>query len=533
MQNHKDIVIILEIVLKADGLPIQIKSGIEAYISGPENIRSQENLVYHLVDLELISTDNEIIDDRPFYKIAILFLNELINRENNTSKLSLFFLYLALCHLELGDHRCFLAIKNKLFASTEKEKPKLNEEQIIWLGLIHKAFRIYTRDNLDKAKDLFICLGYIDPFYTETPEGDLYTCKEDIEHKLDNSYNSIPLGVGLLEKTRNETQTNYKNQRVLIFGRGFFNSSTTKREHEVFTFLGNSLQSIAVNTIYISSENFKDKIPGEALRLLDKFAATVKEFRPTLVIFDEFGVHSPLPTNDFLGFIFQLREDFRFKLIGLYLDGWIPAQAHAIEKYGKFLDGIWESTSPSDILTDPSFNYIRCPTPFDFSLYKNLQKTRQALFIGTVDAYNTNRSFFIHQLANSSLDITINITNSSKNKRILDNAEYARELCLSKVNVNFAGRPTGKKILTGRVWEALLARSVLLDQFNPEINFYFTPFKHYIPFQSFNDLELCLTFLESNDESCRVVSTLGREHIDRYFRPEKIWSYVFNKVGLF
>ena len=532
MQNHKDIVIILELVLKVDGLPIQIKSGIEEYISDPENIRSQENLVYHLVDLELIATDNGIIDDKPFYKISILFLNKLINGEKNTSKLSLFFLYLALCHLELGDHRCFLVIKNKLFASTEKEKPKLNEEQIIWLDLIHKAFSIYTRDNLDKAKDLFICLGYIDPFYTETPEGDLYTCKEDIEHKLGNSDNSIPLGVGLLEKTRNETQTNYKNQRVLIFGREFFNSSTTKREHEVFKFLRNSLQSIAVNTIYISSENFNDNIPGEALRLLDKLAATVKEFRPTLVIFDQFGVHSPLPTNDFLGFIFQLREDFGFKLIGLYLDGWIPAQAHAIEKYGKFLDGIWESTSPSDILTDPSFNYIRCPTPFDFSLYKDLQKTRQALFIGTVDAYNTNRSFFIHQLANSSLDITINITNSSKNKRILDNAEYARELCLSKVNVNFAGRPTGKKILTGRVWEALLARSVLLDQFNPEINFFLTPFKHYIPFQSFSDLKLCLTFLESNDESCRVVSTLGREHIDRYFTPEKIWSYVFRQVDL-
>ena len=67
----------------------------------------------------------------------------------------------------------------------------------------------------------------IDPFYTETPEGDLYTCKEDIEHKLGNSDDSIPLGVGLLEKTTNETQTNYKNQRVLIFGREFFKSSTT------------------------------------------------------------------------------------------------------------------------------------------------------------------------------------------------------------------------------------------------------------------------------------------------------------------
>ena len=118
MQYHPDIVIILEQILKADGLPIQIKSGIEDYITDPENIRSQENLVYHLVDLELIATDNEIIDDKPLYKIAILFLNKLINGENNTSKLSLFFLYLALCHLELGDHRCFLVIKNKLFAST-------------------------------------------------------------------------------------------------------------------------------------------------------------------------------------------------------------------------------------------------------------------------------------------------------------------------------------------------------------------------------------------------------------------------------
>jgi len=532
MQNHPDIVIILEQILNADGLPIQIKSGIEGYISEPENIPSQENLVYHLVDLELIATDNEIIDDKPLYKIAILFLNKLINGENNTSKLSLFFLYLALCHLELGDHRSFLVTKNKLFALTEKEKPKLNEEQIIWLGLIHKAFRIYTRDNLDKAKDLFICLSYIDPFITEASEGDLYTCKEDFEHKLGNPDNSIPLGVGLLEKTRNETQTNYKNQRVLIFGREFFNSSTTKREHEVFKFLRNSLESIGANTIYISSENFNDNIPGEALRLLDKLAATVKEFRPTLVVFDEFGVHSPLPTNDFLSFIFQLREDFGVKLIGLYLDSWMPAQSHAIEKYGKFLDGIWEATSPSEILTDADFNYIRSPMPFDFSLYKNVQKTRQALFLGTVDTYNSNRAFYIHKLANSNLDITINITNSSKNERILDNAEYAQELCLSRVNVNFAGRPTGKRIITGRVWETLLARSVLLDEFNPEINFFLTPFRHYIPFQSFNDLKLCLTFLEGNYESCRDIAIQGRKHIDRYFTPEKIWSYVFRQVDL-
>ena len=135
MQNHPDIVIILEQILNADGLPIQIKLGIEGYISEPANISSQENLVYHLVDLELIATDNEIIDDKPLYKIAILFLNRLVNGENNTSKLSLFFVYLALCHLELGDHRSFLAIKNKLFALTEKEKPKLNEEQIIWLEI--------------------------------------------------------------------------------------------------------------------------------------------------------------------------------------------------------------------------------------------------------------------------------------------------------------------------------------------------------------------------------------------------------------
>ena len=91
MQNHKDIVVILELVLKVDGLPIQIKSGIEEYISDPENIRSQENLVYHLVDLELIETNNEIIDDKPFYNISIVFLNKLINGEKNTSKLSLFF----------------------------------------------------------------------------------------------------------------------------------------------------------------------------------------------------------------------------------------------------------------------------------------------------------------------------------------------------------------------------------------------------------------------------------------------------------
>ena len=533
MQNHTAIIIILEHVLKADGLPIQIKSSIEEYISDPENIPCQENLVYHLVDLELIATDNEIIDDRPFYKIAILFLNELINRENNKSKLSLFFLYLALCQLELGDHQSFLRVKNKLFALTEKEKPKLNEEQLIWLSLINKAFRIYTRENLDKTKDLFKCLGYIDPTFSETLEQNLYSSQEELKYKLINPDKSCPLGILSFEKTRDKPPTNYTNQRVLIFGRKFFITSTTRREHEIFKFLENSLEFIGSKTIYISSENFNDNKSGEALRLLDKLAATVKEFRPTLVIFDEFGVHSSLPTNELCDFFIQLRGDFGFKLIGLYLDSWMKAQSHAIVKHGKFLDGIWEPTSPSDILTDPSFNYIRCPMPFDFSLYKNSQKKRQALFIGTVDIYNTNRSFFIHQLANSSLDITINITNSYKNKRILDNAEYARELCLSKVNVNFAGRLTGEKIITGRVWETLLARSVLLDQFNPEINYFLTPFKHYIPFQSFNDLKLCLTFLESNDESCRVVSTLGREHIDLYFTPEKIWGYIFNKVGLF
>ena len=268
-------------------------------------------------------------------------------------------------------------------------------------------------------------------------------------------------------------------------------------------------------------------------KTIQSLASNVLKLMPHLIIFDNFMVQiNNTGHTEFANLILKLRDKNKFKLIGLYLDSWIPEQENAISQYGHLLDLIWDPTQPVRTKSPATHHYIKSPMPFDRALYRTREKSKQALFMGTVERYNLHRALYIYKLKKSDVKVDIIISNDANLKTVKNDAEYASFLCKFRVNINFSTRNDLKKITTGRVWESLLAETVLLEEDNEQTRFYLTPFFHYIPYTSFYELEIALKYLESNTINGQIIANNGFNLASSYFHPDIIWGNVFNEAKI-
>ena len=111
-------------------------------------------------------------------------------------------------------------------------------------------------------------------------------------------------------------------------------------------------------------------------------------------------------------------------------------------------------------------------------------------------------------------------------ERVATMEDYAGLLRRSRMTLNISIHGARGRIITGRVWEAVLSGSVVLDQANDCTEYFFEPYRHFVPFEDLPDLVHVVAVLSRHDDVRRNIAAAAIEWHGRHFNSARVWDSI-------
>lgn len=322
--------------------------------------------------------------------------------------------------------------------------------------------------------------------------------------------------------------------KVLMLFRKYFLGGTASREHELPLLLKESAQAFGFETFHFPAEYFRtpDRMtPEKEYKIFDDFLRVLIEMKPNLVIIDDLGVLDPPAPNlgreVFKQALVQLRKELGFKLIGFYPDPWMSESVKGIEYASSFVDVIWhQNVTLARSSRSHADKLFSAPIPYPMGLFRSGSfKTIGAGFLGSVYSYNYLRAVWCTLIRSRGIPCHLFLTRHLKNQSSAGDTiqEYGAFCSRMRIMVNFSARNPSTRVITGRVWESILAKALLLEEENDEITHHFAPFVHYIPFKNIAELETYIRFFERHEMLRRQIVEEAYAWFQRRYSPERVW----------
>lgn len=329
--------------------------------------------------------------------------------------------------------------------------------------------------------------------------------------------------------------------RVLMVMRRYFNYTASSREHELFMMFRRTAAALGIDLRMVEGDALVMPY-GHGWRrqadALDATVAAINDMRPDIVIFDALceqvalgEVFGPEVCKAVLG---DLKRRLGFRLVGFYPDAWTRNTRRALEAARGLADGWWTS-STAVFDGEPAFDrrHLNLPTPFDPSFYPDRGPEAEgaragARFFGSVAGYNYTRSLWLRLMERKGTPCVFTASNHGAGPLGAeeDYQLYADALMGCRVSLNFSSRNLTTHITTGRVFETVLARALLLEEDNLATRNFFVPYVHYVPFRSAQELDAAVRlFLEDEPLRRRMVEEAGA-WMARNYSPEAVWRTV-------
>lgn len=222
----------------------------------------------------------------------------------------------------------------------------------------------------------------------------------------------------------------------------------------------------------------------------------------------------------------ELKSKFHFKLVTTIPD--------AYDAQPDFY-GVWSSCSDIIILLNRlTSNYraekksMLCPClPFDASIFKaDNKKDIDLLYIGS---NSRNRIIWINALSLSGINIYAVLHDRQKDVAP-DHEEYGRLLSRSKLIINNGWVNEADTILTGRFFEGIMAKSVILQEVGTNAEEFFTPFRHYVPISNFKQALVFTRYLLANDHIREKIAEEAISFYDHNYSAEHFWNCLCEKL---
>lgn len=147
-------------------------------------------------------------------------------------------------------------------------------------------------------------------------------------------------------------------------------------------------------------------------------------------------------------------------------------------------------------------------------------------FIGSVGSYRNYRVPYLEFVSNLGHKSLLNGYNSRKYQ--LSREEFLKILNESKISINFSETHSQNFQLKGRVWEVLLAGSMLLEQDNDQIKHYFTDGIHFISFSNKFELKEHLLYFVNNDFERIKIAEAGQKRAIELISSSDFFRFITN-----
>lgn len=161
------------------------------------------------------------------------------------------------------------------------------------------------------------------------------------------------------------------------------------------------------------------------------------------------------------------------------------------------------------------------PTFFDQSQYS--ERKHNFTYIGS---HGRNRPLFIKEIiTKKNLNLLLKIHTGNP---ILELQNVYKTLSQSIVTLNSGWKgiasPHNRYIMTGRIGEAILSKTILAEEKNELIENYFTPYRHYIPIRTANDLLLTVKLFSKDEQCYEMISQQAYNHYLNNYSSTVFWK---------
>lgn len=159
------------------------------------------------------------------------------------------------------------------------------------------------------------------------------------------------------------------------------------------------------------------------------------------------------------------------------------------------------------------------PLPLqDFNIKKNID----VAFMGQISDYRDSRKKYLEYLLNNNVSLYYSARNKAEQFSYKD---YLAVLRKSKIGINFSMSVDCHQ-LKARVFETMLAGSLLLEQKNEQIEHYFKDGIDYVSFESESDLlDKINYYLKNNDLRIKIAES-GRDAVLNNYSGDKFWTAI-------
>ncbi len=327
--------------------------------------------------------------------------------------------------------------------------------------------------------------------------------------------------------------------KVLLILARYINAHPGFMESDIFHHFKNSPAQVGLSTHVFEADAllydmparypFKEEEIAEARRKLDEALAL---FQPDVIVFE--GNFFPTDRTVNPSWLHAARQRYGSKIVAIVADCYDAAQ----DVYGA-----WAEASDRLVIFNRETTYthtsghrgkafVAASVPFDETAFavSDGDKNTDMVIVGhnsrergdllaMLQAYEVPISPYLHS-------------------RLSDNApdlqEYGKLLRESRLTYN-TGRIHGTSsfsVLTGRCFESILSKTVLLEEVGSGITDYFLPFVHYVPYANCTQLVMFSQFLLKNDDYRRRIADQAYAWHRQRYTPRHFWGALLKSLGL-
>lgn len=309
----------------------------------------------------------------------------------------------------------------------------------------------------------------------------------------------------------------------------YFPGDLRSRPHELGGRLVTAFQEWGWPTIAVPLRN----IDHPATRLADfrKMAEACRETGAELVVVDEMR-GAGMPEGFLESLIRDLRHDLpAIKVLVLYTDPWDHALWPEILRVGPMADAIWVQHPDLEILAHPELRgrVFLAPFPVNHAEAGTAAPLGARIsFVGGLHTYNWPRVLWLALIRKAGLPVDVSVSTHADDglPAIESSRRYMESLRRAGCCLNLAMRADGSRTLSGRAIEIPVSGALLVQERTSDLDFYLTPWEHYVPFTSLGDLAGVAALLRDEPERAEAVRRRGHAFARERYADARIVGYL-------
>ncbi|HEY3917057.1 MAG TPA: glycosyltransferase [Stellaceae bacterium] len=338
------------------------------------------------------------------------------------------------------------------------------------------------------------------------PGDDARLCRNDLP----------PAGAGRIARTA-----------VLAARRYWAPSDPNSREHDIPARIAAAIDSYGWRSIRCDIRSFVD--PAIVTEDYRAIAAACRDSRADVLIIDEF---QPARGNHAApGEILRAlkREQPQLRIIGLYLDPWLPEQWNDIAAAAELVDGLWSPVG-TELWRRPAFGgkalFIPLPHGGVYRAPAHLQPGFG--FHGGVQYSNWDRAFWFAAIAELGLPVEGSISGHRGDELapLESYRAYMDRMSAHEAVLNFSRRSNGTHTLTARTFEVPAAGGLLVQERSDDIDRFFVAGRHYLRFETLTDLADISHLIRTEPDFVESIRREGAAFFRERYADDRIIAYL-------